>query len=361
MDKRRPGTCQTCGGRTCRRTIALCRPCSKAARERPGCLGCGAKVSHTGSVRCKACWLKHHESEDSVRQKQYRECEREGCAKPLTKTQWQFCSPQCRNFTLNKARSGPKEETDLWTKERLDYLYANYPTQGAKGVARALGMTRNQVISKANILKIALTETAMQRLVHDGTAKRMREDNPSRRPGAGERISKWIKNNPSHLAKLAAGQAKLQKENPTKLEAKMSQILRLLGVTHEHHVEIKPNFIVDFRVGMLIIEADGDYWHGHPSREPLTQRQIKQQKRDAARNKYLTKCGYVVVRIWESDTNVDFVRKVIEQHEELIAAYMDHPERPLRVLEVATARDVTQPVARTAERPNGNLTQSCLF
>jgi len=56
----------------------------------------------------------------------------------------------------------------------------------------------------------------------------------------------------------------------------------------------------------IVIQFDGDYWHGNPRKYPvLTERQKKQVKRDRAQDAYLISCGYRVIRIWESDLKTD--------------------------------------------------------
>lgn len=102
------------------------------------------------------------------------------------------------------------------------------------------------------------------------------------------------------------------KSRVTKPEYKCKDILNTLGIKFKHQHFIKPNFFVDFLVyPNLILQVDGEYWHGHPDRLPLTARQIAQQKRDKAQDKYLTTCGYKVVRVWERDITLDNLTSVM--------------------------------------------------
>ena len=106
-----------------------------------------------------------------------------------------------------------------------------------------------------------------------------------------------------------------QRKNPSGLERKLWAILDDIGVSYDTQVIIKPKFVVDVMIENLIIQADGDYWHGHPDRFPiLTSRQKRQRKRDRAQDAYLHACGYTVVRIWESDMSHDTVLSVLENH-----------------------------------------------
>ncbi len=203
----------------------------------------------------------------------------------------------------------------MWSQEDVRFLIGNYADSGAAWVADKLGKTLVQVRSKANKINLKLSKEASHRIIHDRAAEHMRTDNPSRRPGATERLTRQSKarmQNPEHARKFFGGHAKLQRENPSGLEKKLAAILDKLGVAYEHHVVIKLNFVVDFVIGKLVIEADGDWWHGHPRFEPLKPRQIAQRKRDLSRNKYLEACGYIVIRIWESDMRFDVVKNHLE-------------------------------------------------
>jgi len=81
----------------------------------------------------------------------------------------------------------------------------------------------------------------------------------------------------------------------TSIELKVKEYLRELGIKYVHPYYLKPKFILDFYVPSLnlIIECDGDYWHSLP----------KVVKRDKAKNNYLTKRGFRLLRLPESLIN----------------------------------------------------------
>ena len=139
-----------------------------------------------------------------------------------------------------------------------------------------------------------------------------------KKPETRQKYKAWAKSHPeiiaSNLAARSAGNQRLQREKPTKLEKKLHGILTNFGIPFEPYALIKPKFIVDARVGNIIIQADGDYWHGHPRLEPLTNRQLSQQRRDKAQDAYLTRRGFTVIRIWESDLSVDLLRTTLQAH-----------------------------------------------
>lgn len=206
-----------------------------------------------------------------------------------------------------------------WTETEVEFLREHYPNQGRQWCADKLGKSAARVSAKASQYRIFVTPETKKRTVSGFLSIRMKADNPSKRPGATEGLRQRSSNRPDVLAKLRAGQARLQCDKPSGLERKLWAILTNLGIAFEHTVEIKSKFLVDVRIDSLIIEADGDWWHGHPRFEPLNERQLHQQARDFARDNYLRACGYVVVRIWERDMSVETVSSILKHHNLLAA------------------------------------------
>ena len=72
----------------------------------------------------------------------------------------------------------------------------------------------------------------------------------------------------------------------------------------------------------MIIQWDGEYWHGHPSKLKdgiPDKRQNRRMKYDKSQNMYLTKCGYKILRFWESEVlkeykgEDDYIRRTIQE------------------------------------------------
>lgn len=104
------------------------------------------------------------------------------------------------------------------------------------------------------------------------------------------------------------------KDNPSQLETELYDALDCLQINYVAQHPIG-HYIVDaFIAPNFIIEADGDWWHGHPRFEPLNERQKKQQAHDRSRNTYFTKRGYHVIRIWECDMSLETVEYVLSNH-----------------------------------------------
>ena len=107
----------------------------------------------------------------------------------------------------------------------------------------------------------------------------------------------------------------------SKPEIITQNFLRQLGIDFFAHksINIKHGYQCDILIPSmnLIIEIDGDYWHGNtdnPRYKILNSSQIKQRAEDNLRTKELIEKGFKVLRLWESDirkmTFNDFKKKI---------------------------------------------------
>jgi len=152
----------------------------------------------------------------------------------------------------------------------------------------------------------------------------MLANNPMHNPETIAKVRAFYNSHPEaarkRLERLTIAKQKVQKGKPTKLELRLFAILEDIDVAFKRFPLIKPKFIVDCMIGDLIIQADGDYWHGHPRFYPLTDRQLAQQKRDKAQDIYLHSRGYTVERIWECEMSEEVVRRVLARHDIILSA-----------------------------------------
>lgn len=92
----------------------------------------------------------------------------------------------------------------------------------------------------------------------------------------------------------------------TSLEVAGRAILNALRLPYREQQVIGGKFTVDavLTEHPVIIQWDGDFWHGNPAKgEHLTAIQQTNIARDRKCNAYLRKCGYAVLRFWESDVH----------------------------------------------------------
>jgi very-short-patch-repair endonuclease len=113
--------------------------------------------------------------------------------------------------------------------------------------------------------------------------------------------------------------SKQQNAGINKLEKLGYQTLEELGIQYLPQHVIGNKFCVDAFIPTLniVVQFDGDYWHGNKSRFPkLSPRQEKRVKLDQSQDKYFEACGFWVVRIWESEfkKDIDLVKnKILER------------------------------------------------
>lgn len=118
-----------------------------------------------------------------------------------------------------------------------------------------------------------------------------------------------------HFDKVLEGVAKTK---ATKLEIQGNHLLKSLPISPQYQVIIGKKFVVDVLIPehSLVIQWDGDFWHGNPSKFiTLNKIQAANQARDKRCDAYLTKCGYKILRFWESDvySNPEYVKDRVKR------------------------------------------------
>lgn len=99
------------------------------------------------------------------------------------------------------------------------------------------------------------------------------------------------------------------------------EFLDKLGVEYVYQFEAKDiKRFYDFYLpnSHIIIELDGDYWHGNPEKygkDELKGHQIKAQRVDEYKNKWALLHGIPILRFWESDIrkNPKNVMKILKE------------------------------------------------
>ena len=94
----------------------------------------------------------------------------------------------------------------------------------------------------------------------------------------------------------------------TSIETKIQQFLNLLGIEYYTHFYLK-DILNKYRCDIfvpsmnLVIECDGDYWHGNPNRDDseYTKRILKQRDLDKIRTIQILEKGYNILRLWGSE------------------------------------------------------------
>ena len=123
---------------------------------------------------------------------------------------------------------------------------------------------------------------------------------------------------PEHTAHLVSINADQQSGKTNRLEVAGYKMLDELGFNYKRQYLVGGRFCVDaFIVSVgVVVQFDGDYWHGHPTKFPEPNaRQHLRIKLDKSQDAYMLACGYDVFRVWESDmkNRVDHVRSSLLQ------------------------------------------------
>ncbi len=114
----------------------------------------------------------------------------------------------------------------------------------------------------------------------------------------------WFKNPEETKKKIKAARAKqILPLKDTKIELKIQNFLKQLGIpffTHKY-IKIKHGYRCDILIPSMnmVIEADGDYWHGNPTLYPNPNNwQQEHINRDRIRTIELIAKGFKVLRLW---------------------------------------------------------------
>jgi very-short-patch-repair endonuclease len=201
--------------------------------------------------------------------------------------------------------------------EHEQFLREQYPILGLAECAKLLHTSTETIRRKVTSMNLVVNPERKTRQ-YEIVSQYMTENNPMYNAETVVKVKDYWNNHPEEkehmMLRLNEGKASHMKSQPSKLEHKVKNFLDDIGVPYVHQYLVKTGFIVDFKIENVIIQVDGEYWHGHPRFYPLTQRQAKQKARDVSQDSYLTACGFVVVRIWERDVTYENVLAILENH-----------------------------------------------
>lgn len=124
---------------------------------------------------------------------------------------------------------------------------------------------------------------------------------------------------PDRRAQLIEMNAAQQRGHQTAIERIGYALLDDMGLAYLPQHVIGGKFCVDAFLPEqgLVVQFNGDYWHGHPQKFPEPDaRQRRRMRLDASQDAYMRACGYRVLRLWESDLHqhLDLTRQLISEH-----------------------------------------------
>jgi len=116
---------------------------------------------------------------------------------------------------------------------------------------------------------------------------------------------------PFEKKRLLEATAKKMAENMTKPEREFDKLMKELNIECEPQKIIGDSiydfFLPDYK---MLVEIDGDYYHGHPdkySKDQLNGMQKKNKRNDKDKDWQAKGLGYKIERVWERDINKDYI------------------------------------------------------
>lgn len=209
----------------------------------------------------------------------------------------------CEN--IRKANMGKRlsEETkkkiSLTSKGRVAW------NKGVKGIYK-LGERSPEVKLKIGLANKGKVCSEEARLKMSKTKKQLFKDGilVSWMKGKTHTEESKQKNREATINRLISGK---YPQTNTKIEKRMKKALEEMKLEYIHSYNFNNKFECDFALPKhkIIIECDGDYWH----------RRADAKKRDAPKNSYIPKCGWKLLRFWETDinNNIDYCKNIINK------------------------------------------------
>ena len=228
-----------------------------------------------------------------------------------------YCSKNCSNNRPYPSKTFKRTYVDC---QVCGIRFFNRPCEKHKSCSRAcanIWQARNKVRTQCKMCGAAISAC---------------KNNPTTYCSI---VCRW--KDPDTLAHLAKMRDVSQRHvGPTSIEVIGYSMLDDSGIPY-----LKQHVISRFRVDSfvpscnLVVQFDGDYWHGLPSLYPNpTANQKQQQSRDKGQDTWLVNHGYSVIRFWEHEINKqpDMVRV------KLMAA-LSKTQTPIIEVPVASSSD----------------------
>lgn len=203
----------------------------------------------------------------------------------------------------NKDKPWPKELREKWSEEKKGITFNTGRTHIKKG----------QRLSQKTEFKKGHIPRNKNKPMPEETREILRQirlNNPTsgqfKKGHAGLKLTLSKERYEEFLRKQArVRQKQWHSKEPTSIEKKLYDELKSRGLLFEKQKLINGKFLVDAYIPSLnlIIEADGDYWHNLD----------KVKKRDKAKNAYLKKCDFNLLRLWETEINDDSFKEKLDK------------------------------------------------
>jgi len=221
----------------------------------------------------------------------------EVCTKNIV-YKYKTCSKECHSILKSKQSKGVPKPLDFMNEEHKNKISESHlgkkvsKETGDKISKSSKGVSRN----KGN--------QSMLGKKHSHSTKKLMSKKAKISFSKGERpliAQKGVKRSPKTIEKIF----KMKKMN--KLEKFVSEILDKNNIPYHFQYFIKTKEGLcksyDFKIKNtnLLLEIDGDYWHGGPGVKTHFFKLNEVKDNDLLKNKIATQKGFSLIRIWESD------------------------------------------------------------
>jgi len=284
------------------------------AKEMQNCKICGLKFIYDG-VNSFATHLKEHSINTNnylleyYYSKEQLKCSTENCTMLVELRNYKpklNCDECLKNKNYGKGKDEKECQSCGNVFKNKDYRIKTCSKECAKELRskKIKDWHKNMTIeAKSEHFKKIIQKTAMTR---------RKNNTPSWNSG---KTGVYSKETIEKIRRATLKQLENQTFRKTKIEKIIESVLSEMGVKYKYSFILEKRQY-DFRVKdyNLLIECDGDYWHGNPKFYPvLTERQKEKQKEDRKKDKIAKKNNYILMRFWEDEilNNLETVKKDI--------------------------------------------------
>lgn len=208
------------------------------------------------------------------------------------------------------------KNTLQWLEEEIEYLKLNFDRISLEDLINNLRFSKATILRKAKQLNLNKPKKRIKKDSFNYYELEILIDNYDIK--TLDELQKLIPSKTQSQILRKARSIGFSTKKRTIPEKIVENILSRLKVDYISESKVEgSNFINDFIVNNLIIEVQGDYWHGNPKfYKQLNSVQQKMVDRDFRKKEELENLGYKMLYIWENDlkTNLEECERIISLH-----------------------------------------------
>jgi very-short-patch-repair endonuclease/predicted nucleic acid-binding Zn ribbon protein len=209
---------------------------------------------------------------------------------------YQTCSKECQSIKASNERKGKSKPEGFMNDEHK--LKLRKAMIGKPG-----GFTGHKHSEKTKQIQSENVKRTKPHLGHKHSEKTKQIQSQKRKEYYTKGNEPWTKTNP-HTPETIEKIFKKRKMN--KLEAFVSNILDKNDIKYTYQFFLSKDSICksyDFKIKdtNILLEVDGDYWHGGPSLDKHFYKLDEIKKNDEFKKVFAESNGFKLIRIWESE------------------------------------------------------------